>query len=133
MSYTITFESSRFSLTQETPNPINPTPGLSIGEWLWPQLCENGIEVSEVEPEDWGWSFCAKRENRTYFIGLVGLPSERPEEPADVMIQVHKKRSLLELLTFKSQLDQNDELVKLIENLVSSINDVSHLEVGQNG
>ena len=49
------------------------------------------------------------------------------------MIQVHKKRSLLELLTFNSQLDQNDELVKLIENLVSSINDVSHLEVGQNG
>ena len=55
MTHLISFSSTRFDVTKETPNPINPLAGESLLLWLREKLSGGMYEVTAPAPEDWGW------------------------------------------------------------------------------
>jgi len=54
MAHLISFDTAKFDLAAEPPNPINPIAGVSFLHWLREALGE-GYAVSEPAAEDWGW------------------------------------------------------------------------------
>lgn len=133
MHYIIRFWSAQFDLAGEMPNPINPIPGLSIGLWLSPLLAKKGIKVTKIHAEDWGWYHYAIRNDRTYLVGYVGFPDEGDGAEAELLIQIDKRRSFMEIVTFKNRMDENDALVKLVHDLVGGIGDVRNIDVSKDG
>ena len=55
VAHLITFTTSRFDITTEALNPINPIAGESVLTWLRRQLAEHGYEATDPQAEDWGW------------------------------------------------------------------------------
>lgn len=55
MANLITLSTSRFRREDERPNPINPIGGEAVLKWLRGSLTLRGYEMTEPEPEDWGW------------------------------------------------------------------------------
>ena len=133
MHYIVVFESDHFDLTGEEPNPINPYHGRSLGLWMAPRLQARGVEVTEVEPEDWGWYLWASLGDRSYLVGFVGHPAEESGGKPELIVQVGKTRSFLERLTFKEKMDESDEMLKLVVELVRTVEDVENLEVQRVG
>ena len=135
MHYIVTFESDRFDLKGEDPNPINPIQGQSIGRWIAPLLESNGVETTEIAPEDWGWYLEARIGDRWYLVGFVGFPAD--EEPVgdvpELIIQVQKHRSFVERLTFKERMDESDRLLLLVVELVRALQDVRNVQVERVG
>ena len=73
MAYVISFYSNVFNLDNEKENSINPIKGISVGEWLNPILKKNGISVTEIDEEDWGWYSYARFNDRKYLIGYTTM------------------------------------------------------------
>ena len=129
MHYIITFESGQFDIGNEKPNPINPIHGISVGEWLSPLLIKKGANVTEIDAEDWGWYLYATYNDREYLVGFIALPDEQGEEKPEIIIQVQRNRSFMEVLTFKNKMDENDELLKTIYEVVCSLEDAEKIEI----
>ncbi len=127
-NYIVTFESNQFDLKGEKENPINPIRGLSIGEWIVPLLNERGVKTSSIEPEDWGWYLYAEHEGSRYLLGFAANEGEEVGDEPEIMIQIEKQRTFLETILFKNKMEDNDGLLKIVENLASQIPNVKKLE-----
>jgi hypothetical protein len=57
----VTFTSSHFQVSANEEQQTNPgVYGLALAQWLRDQLCERGLAVNAVVPEDWGWCIVVK-------------------------------------------------------------------------
>lgn len=54
MQFVISLKTSKFDVSQEDDNPINPIYGQSLLKWLKEHL-SGQMEISKPEAEDWGW------------------------------------------------------------------------------
>jgi hypothetical protein len=69
MTHLVTFTSSQFDVSAETPNPINPIAGEGVLKWLQEKLRGLGYEVTAPAPEDWGWYVYVKGQEISYLVG----------------------------------------------------------------
>src|SRR5688500_11183553 len=113
MTHLVTFTSSQFDVAAETPNPINPIAGESVLKWLRERLLGDGYEITEPEPEDWGWFIYVNRGEVTYLIGASSDVDE--SDPREWIIQIHRQRSLKDKLLGQNKLVEGDALSLRIE------------------
>ena len=114
MAHLISFDTSKFDLAAEPPNPINPIAGVSVLRWLREALGD-GYAVSEPGAEDWGWYVDVTRAEAVY---LVGASAEPEEGGAHFMVQVHRHRSLKDKFTGANKLAPDDPLTDQIAALL---------------
>lgn len=115
MAHIITFETALFDRRKEPKNPINPIGGHSALAWLRKALASH-VELTPPRAEDWGWYSRGTLDGREYLVGAIafGAPSDPP--PLDWLIQIHKKRSLVEKLLGRHRMTLDDPLSALIQS-----------------
>jgi len=130
----ILFQSNRFNLSEIKPHFINPCCfGEDLARWLASSLAQRGIRVGDLHQEDWGWEFAAAHATNCYYIGVGGnsLEIRQMRTGGEWRVMISKRRSLVEKITRKSKLkDEEPIIVTLLALLQSepSISDV-HLEM----
>jgi hypothetical protein len=117
MAHLISFSSSKFDYTRETPNDINPIYGESVLKWLSEKLAGTGYEATDPATEDWGWYVYVEGHGAKYMVGASGDP-DRPAPDMDWIIQIHKNRTLKEKLTGANKLTTSDGFVAMLEKMV---------------
>ena len=127
MTHLVTFTSSQFDVSTETPNPISPIAGEGVLKWLREKLSGAGYEVTAPEPEDWGWYVYVKGKKISY---LVGASSDVDQPDArEWTIQIHRERSLMEKLMGRNKLAGTDHLTTHIERFFRENVGVQNVQV----
>ncbi len=128
MHYVISFETSIFDLDSERENSINPIKGLSVAEWFKPRFLEKGIEVGEIDEEDWGWYSIAKYQGNSYLLGFIAFPDEKGVENPEIIVQVDKERTIFEKLLGKNKMEYSDKVIAAVKSIISSTPDFNKVE-----
>lgn len=128
MIYVISFYSDTFGLKNEKVNTINPIKGISVGEWLNPILASKGVSLTDIDEEDWGWYSYATLANQKYLIGYIAIPENSKENTAEIIIQVHKERTIFEKLFGKNKLTSNDPLIKEVSSIIKNTKEFKGIE-----
>jgi hypothetical protein len=117
MVHVITFRTSKFDVSKETPNDINPIAGESVLQWLREELRRNSVESTSPRTEDWGWYVYLSGPSAKY---LLGASADATEPAASVhwTIQIHRERSLKDKITGANKLTPDDPLSALIERII---------------
>jgi len=128
MVHLIAFDTSKFDVSEETPNPINPIVGESFLVWLRGELAGTPYDMTAPEAEDWGWYACVTGAGASY---MVGASADTQGLGAEVKwtIQLHKARSLKEKLLGQNKLKGDDPLLAVIEKIIRSDRDIGSIEV----
>lgn len=129
MNFAISFETRKFDLEGEEENPINPIKGKSVGEWMVNLLELSGVQVTDLDAEDWGWYSYAIFEGNKYLVGFIALPTEGHNEAPEIIVQVDKSRSFWESLLGKNKMTDRDPLFSIILTHIKSIKDVANIEL----
>ena len=112
----IHFKSSRFDVSLEPENPINPIRGVSLLNWLREQLPRE-FEFTEPDAEDWGWYSYATWQGRQYLVGAS--VHESSDGNHEWVLQVEKQRRLVEKLLGRERITADDHVLSTIMGLVS--------------
>jgi len=126
MAHVITFRTSKFDVSKETPNDINPIAGESVLGWLRERLNDSLYESTTPEMEDWGWYVYVSGAGAKYLVGASADATE-PTASVDWTVQIDKQRSLKDKITGANTLTPDDSLSALIEGIIRadpSIDDV---------
>lgn len=127
MSLLIQFETKAFNLDQEPENPFNPILGHSVGTWLAPLLKDDGLEVGEISPEDWGWFVDVFHKEDGYMLGFTAFEAQEDQNP-EILIQIVKRRSFWERLTAKNKLTNTEPLIYLIKKHLEQLPIIGEIE-----
>jgi hypothetical protein len=117
MANLISFKTSRFDISAETPNPINPIAGQGVLAWLRPQLAEAGYQSTDPDSEDWGWYMDVQGAGGSYLVGASG-DADSEERDVEWVVQVHRHRSLTDKMFGRNVMANDDPLVSTIEGFV---------------
>ncbi len=117
MAHLITFATSKFDISKEQPNDINPIAGQGLLKWLSTKLSSTGYKATEPATEDWGWYIDVEGNAGRYLVGASG-EAERPAADVDWTVQIHKSRSLKDKITGRNKQVADDHLTGLIEGFV---------------
>ena len=128
MAHLITFYTSKFDVSKEAPNPINPIAGLSVLIWLRSEVAGSHYEVSAPAAEDWGWYVYINGGGASYMIG-ASADAQDPAVEVEWTVQLHKTRSLKEKLLGQNKLKSDDPLFALIEKIIRADSDIGAVEV----
>ena len=128
MAHLITFGSTKFDVTTETPNPVNPIAGESVLQWLREKLSDSPYEATVPATEDWGWYVYVKGAGASYLVG-ASADAREPSRNIDWTVQIHKQRSLKDKITGANKLTADDPLSVLIERIIRAETDISGIEV----
>ena len=132
MAHVITFRSSMFDVTKETPNPINPIAGEGVLLWLRGKLEIAQYEVTVPDSEDWGWYVYVRGAGASYMVGAgADIPEQGPVE--EWTIQVHKQRSLKDRIKGVGKLAADDPLSALIESIMRAEKGIESIDVDKAG
>ena len=131
MPHLITFRSTKFDVTKETPNLINPLAGQSVLQWLGDKLKGSPYEAATPQPEDWGWHSHVRSVKGSY---LVGASADAEQRSANVewIIRIDKRRSLKDKLTGSNKLTTDDPLSSLVERLLHGESEIADVYVDKN-
>jgi len=132
MASLISFRTSRFDASKETPNRINPIAGQSVLNWLREELAEAHYESTEPDTEDWGWYIEVEGGGGSYLVGASG-DAEGSTADVDWTVQVHKRRSLKERLLGRNPMAADDPLFALIEKIVRGDARIEQVSVDKSG
>src|SRR5689334_10399394 len=124
----IHFATSRFDISKETPNEVNPIAGEGVLNWIRERLESAGFVATKPEMEEWGWYIDVDGSSGSYLVGASGEP-ERPPTDVDWIVQVHKRRGLMDRLTGKNKLTDDDALSLLLEKLVREETSCSQVSI----
>jgi hypothetical protein len=130
MTHLITFSTSQFDVSAETPNPINPIAGQGVLEWLRDRLRSVGYEVTAPEPEDWGWYVHVEGPESSYLVG-ASADADQPE-PREWTIQIHRQRSMMDKLMGRNKLADTEPLTAHIERFVRESAGAQSVQVDRN-
>lgn len=115
MARVIRFNTARFDVSKERPNPINPIPGESLLHWLREQAKPH-VALSEPDAEDWGWYSFVDWNGRQYMLGSSA--SEESDGEREWILQVVKRRSLKEKLFGREQMGKDDDCARFFQKLL---------------
>ena len=138
----ISFKTSRFDVTKETPNESNAYAGEGLLKWLRAEIGDHHYSSTEPDSEDWGWYIDVTGPAGSYLVGATAEVEYKPgeEEAAlsydvagdavlDWTVQIHKHRTLKEKLFGKNKMAADDALGALIERIVRSDSTLKDVEV----
>ena len=128
MAHLISFTTSKFDISKETPNPINPIAGQSVLNWLKHELAKAHYQSTEPATEDWGWYMDVEGGGASY---LVGASADARDAAKDVewTIQVHKTRSVKDKLLGRNKMQTDDPLGALIANIIRADGAIEQVSV----
>ncbi|PPD34506.1 MAG: hypothetical protein CTY19_04580 [Methylomonas sp.] len=106
MHYIITFSTSKFDVTLEDQNPVNPIHGQSLLLWLKNRVAATAL-LTEPATEDWGWYSTMAWQGRVYLLGASADKSDSVDE-YDWVFQVDKQRSFMETLFGRHKMTESD-------------------------
>lgn len=112
----IRFVSAKFDIRRERENPINPIAGESVLRWLRDEVAP-ALNVSEPEPEDWGWYAAVTFEGRTYMLGASVSQAEAGSKP-EWVVQIVKQRTFGERLMGRARMSADDPCAGFFEDLI---------------
>jgi hypothetical protein len=115
MASVVRFNTSKFNVAAEKPNPINPIAGQSLLLWLREAALPR-IDVTEPEPEDWGWYSFATWDGRTYMLGSSASEEQNGEH--EWVLQVVKQRTLVEKVLGRDRMQKDDGLASFVLQLL---------------
>jgi hypothetical protein len=129
--YDLLFETDRFNLSRPKEYFINDCCyGDDLATWLRGKLDELGILASEPAQEDWGWYLEVHHQGSGYFIGIGGhAEDESFSNRGEWRLMVEKRRSLMEILTGKNRMTENEEIVSILRCVVQSEPDMKFLGI----
>lgn len=78
----------------------------------WLRAHVNGLALSATAPEDWGWYACASHAGADYLIGASLEPG--PDGRHTCMVNVDKRRSLLDKLFGRAAMRDDDPVVAML-------------------
>ena len=128
LAHVITFRTSKFDVSKETPNDINPIAGESVLRWLSDELNGRSFESTSPRTEDWGWYVYVSGASAKY---LLGASADATEPAASVhwTIQLHKERSLTDKITGANKLTPDDPLSAMIERIIRADPAIADVEI----
>lgn len=106
MHYIITFNTSKFDMTREDENCINPIYGQSLLVWLKNKVSAT-VQLDEPDTEDWGWYSTIDWKCRSYLLGASAAESDLSDY--EWVFQVDKQRTFSEKLLGKNKMTKDDE------------------------
>jgi hypothetical protein len=127
MSFTISFTTSNFDISQEQQNPNNPIFGEGVLKWLQNLITNEGYQVTDPAPEDWGWYMDVSVDQVSYLVGASGEVEDANPE-IEWIVQVDKTRSLKEKIFGKNKMSSDDPLFSVIEKAIRSIDGAQDLQ-----
>ena len=116
MARVIRFNTSKFDVSAERPNPINPIHGESLLLWLRDQASTK-LAVSQPDAEDWGWYSFVEWNGRQYMLGSSASEEEAGER--EWILQVEKQRSFKEKLLGREKMVKEDQCAQFFQVLLS--------------
>lgn len=130
MAYTITFETSKFDVSKEIENPINPIYGYSLLIWF-KNNCKEQIEISKPNAEDWGWYSICNYKDRNYILGasVYYKKGDNPTKKLKWVFQVEKDRSVIEKILRKEKMHKDDECLAYFYNILKSDKEIINIEI----
>ena len=128
MAHVVSFRSSKFDVSAETPNPINPIAGQSVLTWLRAELAKAHYTATEPDTEDWGWYIDVTGNDGSYLVG-ASADAEGSTPNVEWVIQVHKHRSFTEKVFGRNKMVADDSLAALIERIVRANPQISDVSV----
>lgn len=131
MVHVISFKTTRFDVSKETPNPINPIAGESFLKWLREELEKTQYTSTEPDTEDWGWYITVDGSDASYLVG-ASADAEESTPIVDWIVQVHRYRSLKDKLFGRNKMALEDPLFSIIESIVRSDNRIEGVEIDKN-
>lgn len=117
MARVIRFTTSKFDVSTERPNPINPIPGESLLLWLRSQAPPE-VDLSEPDAEDWGWYSSVDWKGRPYMLGSSA--SEEEGGQREWILQIDKHRSVKEKLLGREKMSEDDECARYFQRLLET-------------
>ncbi len=115
MTRVIRFNTGRFDVSKERPNPINPIPGESLLLWLR-ERAKPHVEVTEPDAEDWGWYSFVDWKGRQYLLGSSASDEESGQR--EWILQIDKQRSVKEKLMGREKMEADDECARFFQQLL---------------
>ncbi|MDM3871103.1 hypothetical protein QSV34_07000 [Porticoccus sp. W117] len=128
MHFACGFETSKFDVTKEQKNPINPIYGESLLLWLKDRLLGQ-LEITVPEAEDWGWYSYVNWKGRQYMLGASAYFDEGddPNEEVGWVFQLTKERSLKEVLLFQEKMKADDECLIFFTSIFNEDSDFHNI------
>jgi hypothetical protein len=126
------FRTDRFNLSKIGKHFINPCCfGEDLAAWLQGKLRESGVEICEPYQEDWGWELPVRRGAQGYYLCMSGNTDESAANPdkGEWRIIIEKKRSLRQRLTGDGKITRNDEMVALVQQILSREHGMSDVRI----
>ena len=130
MTHLISFRTSKFDVSKETPNPVNPIPGEGVLTWLGQELARNGWQVTQPDHEDWGWYIDVTGDGSSYLVGASGEP-EDASPSMEWILQIRKARTMKEKLLGVNQMTADDALVVLLERIIRADPEITQVDSSQ--
>ena len=115
MARVIRFNTSKFDVSQERPNPINPIAGESLLLWLREQAKPH-VLLSEPDTEDWGWYSVVDWKGREYMLGSCA--SDETDGEREWILQVVKQQSFKEKLLGREKMGSDDECALFFQKIL---------------
>ena len=117
----ISFKSTKFDVSKERTNPINPIFGESLLKWFKSEI-EPDFDVTEPDAEDWGWYSYIDWKGRQYMLGASTYFEEGndPKSELEWVLQIDKSRTFIEKLFGKAKISQTDECVLYLKAKLES-------------
>jgi len=118
----ILFKTGRFNLSKVGEHFINPCCfGEDLAAWLRMKLIDRNVEASEPYQEDWGWELPASRGPDSYYLCMSGNSdgSSTNADEGEWRVIVEKRRSIGQRLRGKARIAPNDEMARLVEEILS--------------
>ena len=115
MARVIRFNTSKFDVSQERPNPINPIAGESLLLWLREQAKPHAL-LSEPDTEDWGWYSVVDWKGREYMLGSCA--SDETDGEREWILQVVKQQSFKEKLLGREKMGSDDECAQFFQKIL---------------
>ena len=128
MAHVVSFRSSKFDVSAETPNPINPIAGQSVLTWLRAELAKAQYTATEPDTEDWGWYIDVTGNDGSYLVG-ASADADGSTPNVEWVIQVHKHRSFTDKVFGRNKMAADDSLAALIERIVRADPQISEVSV----
>jgi len=126
MHFAITFTSSKFDVTKEDENPINPIYGQSLLLWLKDKVSDT-VELDVPDAEDWGWYSAIEWKGRLYLLGASAI--ENDTSSYDWVFQLDKHRSFKEKILGKEKMIGSDDCLQFFKSVFDVEPDFRNVEI----
>lgn len=127
MEFIVTFKTSKFDVSCEKENPINPICGQSLLCWL-KEVASSGLDFQPPEAEDWGWYSNVDWEGQKYLIGASAEPESG--ESVEWTLQINKERSFVDSILGRNKMSEDDECFSYFASIIQSESDFNDVVLG---